>query len=69
MADSKSKPTAMAGFNWAESLKKADQAGTAQKVEAAPSMLGALPKSSPKNAASKKQAGAAKSQMRLRVKV
>ena len=71
MSDSKSnpKPAALAGFNWAESLKKAEQEGTTQKTEATPAKSGTLPKASIKGGSSKQKVSGAKSQLRLRVKV
>ena len=71
MAESKNnpKPSVLGGFNWAESLKKAEQEGTAHKAEAVPSKSGTPSKASIKGGSSKQKVTASKSQLRLRVKV
>jgi hypothetical protein len=72
MSEPKNNPKSpvITGFNWAESLKKAEQEGTTLKTEAAPAKSGTLPKASIKGGSSKQKAtSGAKSQLRLRVKV
>lgn len=59
----------LAGFNWAESLKKAEQEGTTQKAEGAPSPLKAAAETNTKSSMARQKQVGAKPQQRLRVKV
>jgi hypothetical protein len=72
MADPKKtpKPTLLAGFDWAETVRKAGEQGPAAKAQAAPSRPGAPARASHGAGAPKPGKGAGpKSQQRLRVKV
>lgn len=64
------KPSPLAGFNWAESVKKAEQQGTGAKAEPAPTKPGAPVKAAHVSGAPKpNKGGGGKAQQRLRVKV
>jgi len=71
MTDSKHTPKpVLAGFNWAESVKKAEQQGTVAKAEPTPAKPGSQAKTNHQNGPAKaNKGGASKSQLRLRVKV